>query len=311
MTHSRDLLDKSQVPSILQLMQTRAVPTFYLYGEPHRAVADGFVHVERLKDRSRPADWTIRAHSHADLHQLFLIQKGGGTMLVEDERHDFVAPAVMLVPATIIHGFKWEKDSVGWVTTMGSRFFESLVLRHGDLGHLFTRARLMELDAEVSGFADSQLSLLRRELSWAARAHAAAVEAAVLQLLVQFSRATDAHDAAALGNTPSPAAALVARYRERVEARFQLRESIADHAAALGVSESALRAAAKRIADRSPSEILNDRALLEARRMLRYTNLTIAEIGYALGFDDPAYFSRFFQKNSGTAPVHFRQQKFS
>jgi AraC family transcriptional activator of pobA len=49
--------------------------------------------------------------------------------------------------------------------------------------------------------------------------------------------------------------------------------------------------------------------LLEAKRALTYSDATVAEIGYSLGFSDPAYFSRFFTKRAGSSPSRFRRQQ--
>ena len=46
--------------------------------------------------------------------------------------------------------------------------------------------------------------------------------------------------------------------------------------------------------------------MLEARRALLYSNLSVAEIGYALGFADPGHFSRFFTRHAGQSPRAFR-----
>ena len=51
---------------------------------------------------------------------------------------------------------------------------------------------------------------------------------------------------------------------------------------------------------------LNSQAILEAKRRLYHDSKSIKELGYELGFDDPAYFTRFFKKNVGTAPQHFK-----
>ena len=288
-------------------MTTNTVPTFYLYGEPHQSVGEDFVHVERLDDRSRPSEWTIRDHSHSDLHQFLMVDVGGGTMRTETGSFSFAAPALMLVPATVIHGFDWHDESSGWVLTAGRRFVDTLTRRHPELGALLEAAQLVPLTEADAAGVNLQMGLLRRELGWAAKGYQAAIEAAMLHLMVVSLRAAAAQDALASEHAPSPAAALVARYRERLETRFHLRERIADHAAALGVSESALRSACARIAARSPAAILDDRAVLEARRMLLYSNLSVAEIGYTLGFDDPAYFSRFFARRAGLSPARFRR----
>lgn len=285
---------------------THAVPSFYLYGEPHQSVSDDFVHVEHLDDRSRPGGWTIRPHSHADLYHIFLITDGGGTMQVEDRAEAVPCPAMLMVPAMAVHGFNWIEESKGWVATISRHYLGILTQRHPDIARHAARPHVLHLDEDIARQAEGQMALLKQELGWSVRGHDAIIEGTTLSLLALSLRQSDAQDARWVIN-PSPAAALVARFRERVEARFRLREKIADHAAALHVSESSLRMACARIARASPASILDDRSVLEARRALLYTNMTVAETGYALGFNDPAYFSRFFTKYVGMSPAQFRQ----
>ena len=56
----------------------------------------------------------------------------------------------------------------------------------------------------------------------------------------------------------------------------------------------------------SPWQHLRARRVLEAKRLLTYSVMTISEIGYSLGFDDPTYFSRFFSSQVGESPAEFR-----
>jgi AraC family transcriptional activator of pobA len=53
--------------------------------------------------------------------------------------------------------------------------------------------------------------------------------------------------------------------------------------------------------------MLDQRAILEAKRSLLYGNLSVADVGYALGFADPAYFNRFFTRHAGLSPGAFRK----
>ena len=287
------------------------VPSFYLYGEAPRAVDEAFIHLERLDDRSRPSEWTIRPHSHSDLHQVFLLQSGGGEVVIEGERLGVTAPAMLTIPATAVHGFGWAQESAGWVLTISVAFYENLVRDHADLSDLFGRSHLLSLNKNSHDETARWAEGLRQELSWSATGHRAAAEAYILRIAVLASRLVEADQGRNIGVASSPAAGLVARYRNRVEMRFRSRESIADHAAALATSESALRSACQHIAGRSPSQIQDDRAVLEARRMLLYSNLSIAEVGFALGFADAAYFSRFFSKQTGIPPSEYRAQRAS
>lgn len=283
------------------------IPRFYLYGEPHRLADGRFVHVESLDDRSRPSEWTIRPHAHADLNHVFHIVEGGGAMRAEDALLPFVAPCLLLVPAGVVHGFSWTSESKGAVVTVSTDYLERLRESDAALASLFQAAVAVALDASDSGQIEQGATRLRAELGWAAPGHRAAAESGLLDILVKSLRALGAQEEVRR-SAPGRQAALVARFRERVEARFRHREPVAVHAAALDTSETRLRAACAAIARQSPLQILDQRALVEAQRALLYTNLTVAEIADSLGLPDAAYFSRFFKRHAGKPPRLYRDE---
>jgi AraC family transcriptional activator of pobA len=99
---------------------------------------------------------------------------------------------------------------------------------------------------------------------------------------------------------------LVGRFRELVENAFCESWSLPNYASALNVSESRLRHACLLVAEQTPMQIVHARILLEAKRQLLYTSMSISEVAYALGFDDPAYFTRFFSRRTGMSPRTFQ-----
>jgi len=107
---------------------------------------------------------------------------------------------------------------------------------------------------------------------------------------------------------PRTAATLAARFRELIESEFRKDKSLADYASALNVSASRLRNACLSVSEQSPMQMVHARILLEAKRQLCYTSNSVSEIAYALGFDDPAYFTRFFSQRTGTSPRTFRRR---
>jgi len=284
-----------------------AIPTFYLYGEPQREVARGFVHVEALDDRSRPSEWTIQPHVHRDLNHIIMIAEGGGWMRADAREAHFDAPCLLLVPAGVVHGFGWQQESSGWVCTIADGYHRVLVDRDEELSSLFRSARAVPLPGPDARSVETQIAAMSRELNWSAPGQRIAVEAALLSIMVKALRHARLAEARSAGGGRH--AALVARFRERIEARFRLREPVAVHARALGASMTALRTACARVAGTSPMMMLDGRALLEARRLLLYSNLSVAEIADAVGFDDPAYFSRFFTRHVGRPPRDFRTQR--
>lgn len=289
-------------------MPAPLAPSFYLYGEPHRAVADDFVHAEFLDDRSRPSEWTILPHAHADLAQIFLLVSGGGTMRAEGRDVDVGAPALLVVPPAVVHGFDWHQDSAGSVLTLSVRHLARLDQLYPGVAGIFARPGVFNPEPSTIEALSNAMATLMRELGWSAPGHRAAVDAALLSILVAAMRLSGASDGIGIA-TPGHHQALVARFRARIDDRFRLREPIARHAEALGSSESRLRVACERVAALSPAAMLDERAMLEARRALLYTNLSVAEVGYAIGFADPAYFSRFFTRHEGCSPREFRARR--
>ena len=77
------------------------------------------------------------------------------------------------------------------------------------------------------------------------------------------------------------------------------------------MSAQRLNQACKARTGKTASELLHERLIVEAKRCLIYMDLNVAEIGYELGFEDPAYFSRVFRKETGEAPADFRARHMS
>src|ERR1700677_4060718 len=130
------------------MARPRAVPVFYLCGEPHRAAAERFVHVEYLHYRSRPSKWLIRPHAHTQLSHIFLIVRGGGAMQAEESTLEFTAPSLLIVPAGVVHGFKWRWESRGSVITFADSYLHDLVRRDSYVEELLRIPRAIALGAE-------------------------------------------------------------------------------------------------------------------------------------------------------------------
>ena len=85
--------------------------------------------------------------------------------------------------------------------------------------------------------------------------------------------------------------------------------SVTHYAERLGVSPKSLAKHFQKIGTQTPSDLIKEKLLLEAKRALRYTDTTVKEIAYELGFNDPTYFSRFFTKAVQKTPLQFRKEQ--
>jgi AraC family transcriptional activator of pobA len=110
------------------------------------------------------------------------------------------------------------------------------------------------------------------------------------------------------GETPDPAVALVIAFRGLIEQRMTDHLRVQDYAVALGVNGLALMKACKRVFATTPSALIRDRLLRDAKRRLVYSRASAARIADELGFSDAAYFSRFFKRETGQSPLEFRRR---
>ncbi len=96
-------------------------------------------------------------------------------------------------------------------------------------------------------------------------------------------------------------------FRDLLEDKYTRLKSVHDYSKIICISEKRLGQATSKILGKSPKEIINDRILLEAKRLLVNSHLSVKEIGQELGFEDPAYFVRYFKKNTEATPVEFKE----
>jgi AraC-like DNA-binding protein len=99
---------------------------------------------------------------------------------------------------------------------------------------------------------------------------------------------------------------LLFELQELIEKHFMELRAPKDYAVFLNITPNYLNAICKKRSGRSAGELIRQRVLLEAKRLLAHTQLTIAEIAYTLNFDDNSYFGRYFKKYTGVTPETFR-----
>jgi AraC-like DNA-binding protein len=100
----------------------------------------------------------------------------------------------------------------------------------------------------------------------------------------------------------------IRKFSQLVELYFKNLHTVADYANLLFVTPKNLNKKITQFGDQSPNDIIKERIILEAKRLLVHTALTIKEIGYSLGYEDDAYFIRLFTRQTGVSPQQFRKQ---
>ena len=292
-------------------MHTAALPLFHLYGDPPDDSAFYFIHIETIASCSAVHDWTIRAHRHRNLFQLLLIERGGGEMSFETSLVPFSAPAAILVPATVAHGFRFTpRVTDGWVMSFTEDLADAIGENSGEalarlravaaypllpLVHSAEARRLSALCVELN----EETSLAREGYRIAMRAQLALIAIEVVRLAASRNRS----DAV----TFVPADARVDELRRLIDANFRKERLIIFYAKTLAMTADRLNDHAKRATGVTAGHLIRQRVLTEAKRQLIFINQPINEIAYDLTFSDPSHFTRFFRKQTGSTPQAFRE----
>ncbi|MDD7915604.1 helix-turn-helix domain-containing protein [Polaribacter ponticola] len=92
-----------------------------------------------------------------------------------------------------------------------------------------------------------------------------------------------------------------------VEMNYKTLHAVTDYATRLGLSPKSITKHFQKLGAKTPSDFIKSRILLEAKRLLIYTDKTVKEIAFELGFNDPAYFTRFFTKAILKSPLQFKK----
>lgn len=281
------------------------VPVFKLYGETSVWPTPDLIHCESIPERSRLHGWDIKPHRHSDLVQLLYVQAGHATLRVEDAIHHVDSPSLQIVPALSVHTFKFSEDTHGHVLSLAQPLVEQLGASLNS--PVLTTAACYPIGTDRV-YLDTLFSAIFQEYSQQQSGRDSMLQSLITVLSIWLTRRNL--------QLSLPQVLPLDRGREHLqiftrtlELRFREHLPIEHYAATLGISAAHLNALCRRFARQSALQIINQRLLLEAKRDLIYTNMTINQVSDSLGFSEPAYFSRFFKRGTGLSPKHFRTQR--
>ena len=270
-----------------------------------------------MQDAHQEPDGVVRPHPHAhDFLALVYVERGGLRVRLDDREWKVDAGDMLLVaPGEVVTFLEGELHTVdGWTV-----FFPPDVVEPGDPGAFlswrahpllfpFVRGvaggaqRLQVPPGQRSAFTDHVVTI-DRELRDRRDGCNEAATAHLTLLLVAVSRlATDVADDLVLRDEP-----LLAAVFDAIEAGFRGLLTLADVAAAVGLTPGHLTTVVGRKTGRTVQQWITERRMVEARRLLAETELTVETIGARVGYRDPGYFARRFRRAHGASPLEWRR----
>ncbi len=283
------------------------IPSYRLYGEKDADRPDFWVHCETIPERTHLHNWEIALHRHAQFFQIFHLTQGSGEVVLEDRLERFAGPAMIFVPPGKAHGFRFSRDIDGLVLTALADRLSSLTSADRQILEFASALRIVPMDETAdTDTARKAIQSIATELAGRKLGAPLLLESLTTLAVVALAR-IDRRDA--LSRQPDRDQDRVEALLDLIETHYRNRPSVAVLAAKLGLSPAHLNRLARAVTGLSIQGLTDRRTLEAARRDLVFTPSPIQAIAYSLGFADPAYFNRFFRRQTGITPGAYRERE--
>lgn len=275
------------------------------------------LHIDSLYNLSERFGRNMPAHRHDRYFQIHYLESGSARVNLGSQAHEGKGPLFFATPPTVPHAFELSKEAAGVAITIRQDMFTRAQAGNEDpaLTTQFSSPLFMELGALATSRArDAErlgvlVKMLSDEYYQSHPGRQYSLPALVNLVLISIFRLAQVPER----KVPARRAELdiLRAYNELIEENFAKQWPLAQYAFELNITAGRLADICRRLSGHSPKTMIFERQLEEARWQLIYTTSAISAIAYKLGFNDPAYFCRFFRKHTGQSPSEFRSKALS
>lgn len=247
-------------------------------------------------------------HRH-DFYQIVWITHGRGRHVIDSTEYAIRPNTIFFMSPRQVHEFELPADADGYVMNFSEAFFV-LTLQNKERLHEIPFYRLRDSTPVVYAGARqaSQLvrivELIEDEYGAEQAGFEDVIRSYLHVFLMQAGRLVGPEGRSVVS---SRAFVLTRQFKALAEQHLGTLNSAKEYAQKLRVTERRLNEATKQATGFTANELIRERLLLEAKRLLVHTDTPVASIATALQFQDPAYFTRFFRQHAGIAPLEFRR----
>jgi AraC family transcriptional activator of pobA len=286
------------------------IPNYHVYGEENKDDDPDLVHVEKIRASGKLHKWHLKPHQHRHYFQIIYLLSGSTVVQIDGEKDYVKGPTVITIPPACIHSFRFQPNTDGYALTIAEPLlFERIDSQNHDLlKQLLERAHIVELHDNHDQLDEIEfiLKIFHREYRSPELGRSLMLQLLFHALMLFIRRLLDEVGDDMIFDSVN--AHNYNRFRSLVEEHYKQHWQVNEYASRLGLAERHLNRICHTTKQQSALEVIHGRLLLEAKRQLIYTTAPVASIAFKIGFRDPAYFSRFFKKNTRTTPGLYRDK---
>lgn len=248
-------------------------------------------------------------HKHSFYHLVYF-SKGSGSHSIDFVNFSVEAGQIYFMTPGQVHSWNFSAKPDGYIVNFSEQYINALVAnpRYTDQFSFFSgiaNQQVISIPADGRTRIEQILQTVVEEGNSKNNLKDDFARTALLQLFILVSRYTNIEDGKEKSNYNS---VVLRNFQKLIEQHYKEKKLTKDYAAILFVTPNHLNALSKDVTGRSAGELIRDRILLEAKRLLINAKMSISEIAFELSFKDNSYFTKFFKKYEGAAPEAFRKQ---
>jgi AraC family transcriptional regulator, transcriptional activator of pobA len=243
-----------------------------------------------------------------DFYVIFYFSSGAGTHYIDFQEYPILPNTLFFLSPSNIHSMLAEGDTRGYCIVFTEDFLnlnslEVQILHTLPFFRLEGQKPYLQLSENDLAGLKSLILKLEEEYNANLPNMPGMLKAYFYIFLVSAGRIVTQANLVALtlGNE------LTRRFLSLVETHFRQKKRVSEYARLLGITPGYLSEIVKQTSGKTAITIIQERVVLEAKRLLYFTDEAVAQIAQSLNYEDPSYFIRLFQKVSGQTPLNFRK----
>ncbi|HMJ67669.1 MAG TPA: AraC family transcriptional regulator [Cyclobacteriaceae bacterium] len=278
-------------------------PVYCLDTFSEKAKASSF-YIEKLDAHLKNHSFVNAPHKH-DFYLILYVTGGGGNHTIDFRTYDVHAGSFFLMSPGQVHSWKLDPGTDGFIIFFQNDFYR---LHPGDAVITdFPFFHSLDSNPHVSNINDEMTDAVVKEMY--REFHLKQADIRILRayldlLLLKLSRHYNGHAPVA----PNAITFRIRKLEQLIDKNFIKMKKPGDYADLMNISPAHLNNLCKKHLGKTLSELINERIVLEAKRLFAYTGLSVGEVANRLKFSDPSYFIRFIRKNTGLTPEALKEQ---
>jgi AraC family transcriptional activator of pobA len=247
-------------------------------------------------------------HRHSFYHLLFFTE-GSGTHTIDFNHFEVKPYQIYFMNPGQVHSWNFEGNVEGFVVNFSDTFFQSFLLRPEYIASFsffsgITAGSVINLSDPICNTVEHLFEDLLRQTTQKYVYKEDMLRVLLLQLFILIEQNTSLNR---YQNTLYKSHPVLKDFQKLIEKKFMDMRLPGEYAKLLNITPNHLNALCKEHLGRQAGEVIRDRVVLEAKRLLVNLSLSVSEIAYKLNFSDNSYFTKFFKKEVGVSPEIFRK----